>query len=429
MKGEKYLSEIGLTSDRFMNKKINIIVTPTGAGKTYFAFNELPKLTKSNHCILYLTDTNMNKEQILNQNENTVEYQAFWRKFINDNTKEKIIDKTKIKFVPTWGTVVPEILSDYTKIHVMNYAKVAGILHYGHPFDWSKFDYVVCDELQNLIRWQNIIQKDENGKPVSVNSLIHTQRKIEHTLYNTETTIIALTATPDKVIKKFNNYHIVLTPQEYNSLYQYETFQSYEFNDYIKVFDTIPQGKKGIVYFAHIKKLIEAEKALNERGHRTACIWSISNKTYHMTDKQLEVRQYIAQNEKIPDNIDILLINDACHSGVNIRNEDISFILIHSTDKDTITQVRGRLRQDLNLLFTLNRELADKPSNPLPAEYLNRPLTVKEKEYLCVEIIRYISPKGVPYKWKGVKPYLESLGYTITDKTIKNTRVSVIEKR
>ena len=97
MTGTKYLSQIGLTPERFISGKINIIKCNTGAGKTYFALKELPKLANSNHCILYITDTNMNKEQLINNYEETEEYNNYWRKFINKSDKSKIIQRTKRK--------------------------------------------------------------------------------------------------------------------------------------------------------------------------------------------------------------------------------------------------------------------------------------------------------------------------------------------
>jgi len=239
MKGSRYLSEVGLTLDRFKNIKINIIECPTGGGKTHFAFNELPKFTQSNYCILYLTDTNMNREQILSQNENTTFYDQSFRELMNQTPKEEIIQLGS----RGWGDWKE------VKIRVMNYAQVGAILYYEHPFDWSKFDYVVCDELQNLVKWQNIVAKDENGKPKSVNILSLTRKKIEHTLYHTEAKIIALTATPDKVKQAFKNVFYVLDPQEYNSIYQYETNQIFHYRDYVKAFDEIPIGKRGIIFF------------------------------------------------------------------------------------------------------------------------------------------------------------------------------------
>jgi len=416
MKGEKYLSEIGLTPDRFKKGKVNIIECPTGAGKTHFSFNELPRFTESNYCILYITDTRMNREQILAGNDNTVDYDKSWRELINETPKEKIVKLHK----NAWGSHAD------IKITIMTYAKVGAVLHYGHPFDWSKFDYVVCDELQNLIKWQNIRAKNEDGKPLAVNILELTQKKIEQTLYSSDTIIIALTATPDKVKKAFENCFDVLTPHEYGSLYQYENTETIYYRDCVKVLEDIPQGKRGIIFFYQISQLKRAESILSQAGHKTASIWSIENKDHPMSERQLEIRRHIIHNQKIPHGIDILLINSACETGVNIKNDDIDFVMVQSMDEDTITQARGRLRGDLSQLYLYSNLIYD-TQRPVPEKYLNRPLTAEEKKALCEEI-RYLSPKNQPYMWVKVKPYLEINGYKITDKTIKNVRVSIIEK-
>jgi len=416
MTGSKFLSQLNLTPDRFKSGKINVIKCPTGAGKTHYALNELPKFSQSNNCILFLTDTNMNKEQILNIYPNTKNYNKEWRKFINSHTKDKIVKKRDLN---GWGTFKNVKVSIIT----MNYAEVGAIIEYGHPFEWSKLDYIVCDELHNLINFQNIIVK---GK--SVNILNNTKRKIEHTLYNyPDVKIIALTATPDKVYNNFKNTINVLTPQEYNILYQYETFNTLYYNNYLELLDQIPLNKKGIIYFINIRRLQTAEKYLKNKGHKAVSIWSKANKDKPMNENQIRLIDYITKRQSIPKELDILLINSACGTGVNIKNNDIDFMIIHSADKETITQVRGRLRNDLNLCFQYSPSY-QKPI-VVPDEYLNRPLSSEEKEYLCVEILKvWNSKENKPYKWKGVIKPLEKNGYKIINKTIKNKRMSIIEK-
>ena len=418
MKGTKYLSQIGLTPDRFVKMKVNLIECPPGAGKTHFCPEELPKFVKSNRCILYLIDTRIGKEQIINHNDNTIEYSQSWRELMNETPKEVIEELHR----NGWGTHAQ------AHITVMTYAKAGAIIYFEHPFDWSKFDYVVCDELHNLIKWQNIKAKDENGKILTINILKQTQRKIEHTLYNTNAKIIALTATPGKVRKVFKNIYNVLEPLEYNTLYRYEEKNVFCYSDFVPILNTIPIGTKGIIFFYHISQLKKAETLLVQNGHRTTSIWSAANKTHTMTDRQKEVITHIIKEQKIPESIDIILINAACETGINIKNKDICFVLVHSTNKDTVTQVRGRVRNDLEYLYFLSKTITSTP-NPVPEEYLNKPLTAKEKEILCVDKIRYLSKKGEPYKWGKTKKYLESNGYKITDKTIKNVRYSIIEKR
>jgi len=411
MTGTHYLGELGITPNRFIPCKINVLDCPTGAGKTTFAFYYLPQFAQSNNCILYITDTLMSKQQIIENYEQTREYDKKWRKFMNKHTKAEIIQKS----ANAWGTQKAQITA-------MTYAKVGAILAHGNEFDWSKYDYIILDELHNLINFQNI---PINGKGVNILSLA--KSKIENTLYQyRDVRILAMTATPDKVYAHFKNTYDVLSPDEKASLFRYETHSKIIYSDYSELLQVIPQGKKGIAYFTQIRTLKKAEKILTDSGHRAVSVWSVSNTDHPMNDEQMQVRNHIIKHQLIPDNIDILLINSSCETGVNIKNDNIDFMIIHSTDKDTMTQVRGRLRRDLNLLY----EYSPNYKKPVivPAEYLNRPLSTAEKEFLCCEILRVWNKKtNEPYKWKGTKEYLQGNGYKITEKTIKNKRMSIIE--
>jgi len=439
MTGEKYLGQIGLTPKRFMPHKVNVIKCPCGAGKTHFAFKNLPKFTHSNHCILYLTDTNMTRDQIIsNEDYEAVGYDPSWRYFMNLHSKESILHNT-VKWRKGWGTY-RVTRAKLTKITVMNYAKVGAILHYAdQPFDWSKFDYVVCDEMHNLINFQNINVKDKStGKTEAVNILKETVKKIEETLANyPNVKIIALTATPQKVEANFDT-HPVLTEQEYNSLYRYDTDHELFYRDPFKQFNLIPVGGKGIVYFNTIGSLKDAEAYLNKLGHKTASLWSLSNTDHPMTADQKKVRKYIVKKQRIPSYVDILLFNSACETGINIKNDDIGFMMIHSEDAETQEQVRGRNRNDLKIQLSYLASLPDLPC-PVPESFLNRPLTVDDKKALCNDYVRYLKPnKAEPYQWHtDFKNYLTNLNqynddnfyqYKIIDKTIKNQRVSIIEQ-
>ena len=411
MTGTHYLAELALTPARFVQGKINVIDCPTGAGKTTFSLFHLPQFAQSNNCVLYITDTLMNKQQIVQNYEQTREYDEKWRKFMNKHTKAEIIQKS----ANAWGTQKAQITA-------MTYAKVGAILAHGNEFDWSKYDFIILDELHNLINFQNI---PLNGNSANILSLA--KSKIENTLYQyRDVSILALTATPDKVYKHFKNTYPVLSPHEKDSLFQYQTHNKIIYSDYSELLQMIPQGKKGIVYFTQIRTLKKAEKILTDNGHRAISLWSVSNTNHPMSNEQQQVRNHIIKHQLIPENIDILLINSSCETGVNIKNSNIDFMLIHSTDKDTITQVRGRLRHDLFLLYEYSPNY--KKSVIMPVEYLNRPLSAAEKDFLCCEVLRVWNKKtNEPYKWKGTKEYLQGNGYKVTEKTINNKRTSTIE--
>jgi len=411
MTGKYFLSDI-LHPSRFKQGFINLIKAPVGSGKTHFALNELPKHAINNDYMLFITDTNMNRDQIISTFDNACEYDKSWREFLNNQPKPKI-DKR-------WGT-----WRCNSKITVMNYAQVAALFFYGHKFDWSKFDYIVCDELHNLIYYRNIKPRNSttaNQGNATASILDLTIAKIEETLIlNPHVIVLGMTATPKVVLKSFPRVYDVLTPQEFDDLYRYDVINKWYYRDYVKVLQAIPIGKKGIIYFDRISTNVgikKAESILVGLGHKTGSFWSMRNKDHTMTQRQLDVRQYIVDNQMIPPDVDILLINAACQTGVNIKNKDVTFMVIHAPDgSDTLTQAKGRLRNDLQNLYYYKSDGIDYP-NPVPVRFLNCKFPAEKTKELCAEI-RYMKPKGNEhYQWEYTKKYLEQKGYKVTKTTM-----------
>jgi hypothetical protein len=227
-----------------------------------------------------------------------------------------------------------------------------------------------------------------------------------------------MTATPQKVYKSFRGKcHIALTDQELSGLYRYDIKHIWYYRDYMKVLRAIPLGSKGIIYYDHITQLKKVETILQNMGHRTVSFWSVANTTHTMTARQKFVQQCIIKYELIPPCVDILLVNAACQTGVSIKNTNIGFMMAHTSNEEILTQVRGRLRQDLNSFYFYKPDGIDLP-NPVPASYLNRPLTATDTAELC-DIVRLMKPKGNGYYlWGELKKYLSENGYSISKTTI-----------
>lgn len=130
--------------------------------------------------------------------------------------------------------------------------------------------------------------------------------------------------------------------------------------------------------------------------------------TNPMSDVQKQIRQYIIEKQRLPDNIDILVFNKAYETSINIYG-NIEAVFIKSQDEDTIIQARGRYRNDLNTLY-----LYDPSDDTLivPDEYINVPLFTEDKEALALAL-NYRNSCGALYKWNTIKKKLEEQGYTI----------------
>lgn len=417
MKEGHTVSDI-LTPHHLKSGVLNVLQCPTGSGKTYALLKTLPQYVDSYNEILFLTDCNLNRGQVLKQYPETRVYYKDWREFINAQPRENLAPQG-------FGTAGKAFIT------VMNYHQAGSILYFGHPFDWSKFKYVILDEAHNLIYYQCI--KSKNG---AINVLPYTKAKIEETLKHfPQVKIIAATATPRQIFKHFKNAQNVFTEEEYNSLMQYEVENLWFYRDIIKVLDDIPLGKKGIVYTSRITNIKKYQDILISKGHKAIGIWSlIPEKEHPMTAEQKAVRQHIIDTKKIPPDIDILLINKAAETGVSIENDNITFAIIHAAiGSDTYIQAKGRIRNDIPNLYFLDKNCIDANVN-IPEEYLNTPLTTETKKILCTDIIRYISPSGKPYLWGAkVKKHLEENGFLIKETTKrvekKPTRVSIIKRK
>ncbi len=370
MTGNKYLSEV-VNMDSIKAGQLNIIDAPTGSGKTTFALETLANTVSNKNRMLYLIDTTNGKEQLL-KNPITAHYTDGWREVAEGNC----------------------ISFEADRVVVMTYAKF-GVLADKYPSFGLSFEVIVCDELHSLMNFQ-YFSTDKNWHMIA-------KQKIEKIINeNPVTRVVALTATPKKVKEEFH-FTYELVDYDYESLRQYENEEVIYYTNIKRALDEV--NGKGMVYVGHITKMKEIEGYLKERGLRTIAIWSIHNKEHEMTEEQITARRYILDNEKIPDNYDVLIINASSETCINLRGS-IDFIIIHSQEEDTQTQVRGRFRGDVPMVYIYDSKTKVK----VPAEYMGRKLFKEEKDLLCEELNLH-HPNGLLMKWTTVKERLIEEGW------------------
>ena len=59
---------------------------------------------------------------------------------------------------------------------------------------------------------------------------------------------------------------------------------------------------------------------------------------------------YVLSKANLPPNINVLIINDAYAAGINIKDESVKRVLAESVEVDTVKQVMGRVRHDIESL-------------------------------------------------------------------------------
>ena len=168
----------------------------------------------------------------------------------------------------------------------------------------------------------------------------------------------------------------------------------------------------------------------NSIGLKSIALWSINNTKNPMNEEQLEVRESILTTGIIPRDYQILIINGAYETGINILDEDIEIMVCNDTQSDTQIQSRSRIRKNIKAEIFKDINCLDDIRIVVPEEYLNRKLTTKDKSELC-KIVNVYGEKKSILKWTSIKPIIINSGYEVKDGTISvkkknDTRISTI---
>lgn len=388
MLGRKYLSE-AVHIDEIESGVLNLVKAPVGAGKTYWALSVLAQEVDNRNEMLYLIDTNNGKTQIA-KNEGVEAYQTAYLNLLEEG-------------ISFW---------EEQNIVLMTYAKFGSMVSENKDYG-SNFKIIVCDEIQNVIRFSYFGQKQED-KPFHE---IAKKRLEEITQNQLETKVIGLSATPERAEKEFYAPYQYITVDEEVRAYEVKETRYYSNLEYL--IETIPEGKTGLIYVAHVRKMKQLVQIAEQRGLRAVAIWSIRNTKDPMTEEQDSARNYILDKEELPPAYDIVIINASSETSINIRGQ-VDYIVIHTTEAEVRTQVRGRFRNDLDLLY-----LFDSGSLEVPEEYMEKPLFKSDRERLCA-ILQAKDKYGRKVAWTTTKKKLEEEGYIISEGRSVNRRYSVI---
>ena len=399
MKGTKYLSQLITTPEALLPGKINIVNANTSAGKTWFALNSLPAWAGTPEKILYLIDTT-NGEMRIQQNMISI-----------DRIMYSFLDYASGRLFGEEGHAADN------KMPVMTYAGFgAEIRESNHPF-WEKFEYIVCDEMQNLVRYQSYGDKG---------LLELAENMLRHIAASGKTKIIALSATPDKIRQKYGALCRDV-PFDTSELIRYETFQVIPYTG-VEAILLKSIGKTGILYTQSVDAMIRYINFARENGIRADGFWSLSPDTqrrHPMTHAQKVLRETVLTQETIPVDLDLLVINDASETCIKIQaaKRKIDYMIINHSDEEKQIQVRGRYCGDLQELYLHTRTDTDMFFS-IPPQYLNTPLFAPEKGALC-KIIN-LRANGKLGGWITVKRKLQECGFTIDEGRRNNKRYAII---
>ena len=141
-------------------------------------------------------------------------------------------------------------------------------------------------------------------------------------------------------------------------------------------------------------------------------LWSMDYEKVPLDERQLEARQFLIENERIPPEYDIFLFNATAETSINIRPDEKynfkwDFFIANDPNEASTTQARGRYRGDLETFYLFDRNGAVR----VPSEYLNRNLSNKEMVQLRDKLRLKKDKKGHPLPVDDMVIQLRNCGY------------------
>lgn len=395
----KYLLDIVRENNLVLKAhKINLIKAPCGAGKTTFFFEYLCKVYDTKR-ILYLVDTTMLKESMVAEYE-ILDYYDRLNIFKN-------------------------------KISVMSYHSFGLKLIDNHDI-LKNYDLIVMDEAHNVIKYSKIgcedIKRIADEKATDYNvlrasSMVHgctyLKYKLPELIKEYKTIFLLMTATPD-AINDYTSWKIHL----------YDVLQGIELEGYINkvtleykdsfknalklLQDHHKAGEKVLVYSKRINNCRIIKEHIQELGYNVETLHSINNNSEAMTHEQLQLREYIIQNNKYPDDLDVLIINGAYETGWNLKDNRVQTVIVNTSEKDTSIQVRGRCRHDINLLIQKSNNTNASALLNIINEYKDIKIFTKEQKTEILEELKMYNSRGKLVGWTTFKKEVEKTNrYTV----------------
>lgn len=410
-----YLSDI-IEIDKFRKGQANVIVAPCHSGKTTAA----KEILVAHHALSYnglvLIDTTAGRDSLL--------------------IREKA-QRTPAE--------IAEILNPYTQAAdartdtyvAMTYYEF-GIYAQNCPEVLDRFNIIICDEMHNLIRYLAIeearnkkedpdgIFAELGGTDLEYSFALKFLSEKSASSRPDAPLIVIMTATPKCLYRKFAETQTPYVVFDYTGKVRCDKTSNIihysNFSTLIQQIDT-----RTIVYVPTIK-LMQQFSAIADNGSRKImCLWSLHNKEHPMSDNQITVRSEILDSRRIPSDIDILFINAAYETSINIDNEDFNTMVIHTGNTDVQIQARGRLRHDIQNLY-----LYDASHNHIaeffPKEFFNIPLSASDREIIA-QRMALVNSKGRPLKWPSIAAALKKDGLRIESFRNKNKHFCTVYPR
>lgn len=143
--------------------------------------------------------------------------------------------------------------------------------------------------------------------------------------------------------------------------------------------DIFNEGKKCLVFTERITTAEDMIKRFEKKGLKAINIFSQNSSKKDMNDEQNRIRNAIIERGIFIGDYDILIINGAYETGINILDERFEVCILDTEVNTKRTQSRARIRKDIEIAFYKDKDCKNY-NIELNEKWLNRPLDTSEKK-------------------------------------------------
>lgn len=404
----QHISDV-ISFDEFTPGKINLIFSPCGSGKTTFMETKLKEYAKDRpQEILYLSPTCALRDMVNAHNPTSSAAKLPNGRMLKGPKQNGITAITYAKFG-----------------HLIEKEKETGA--YSRDEWWGKNAVICLDEIQQAVNQLYYDEKRDNITKTALEELIKRSE-------DDSNLVIAFSATPKSAVNFIVDYFhwektgINIVKSVLN-LRGYKDDRTIEYSNLDQLIQELDPAKRGMIYIDRISQIKKIVPQLETRGISSVGIWSVRS-SQRMSDKQWETVNSLVNNDAIPNDVQVLVLNAAYQTGLNIdpKKSHLDYVIIHNANKDAQTQARGRYRGDIDTVYLkTNDDMHEEINSDDVLPFLDRELTKADKDRLC-ETIGFVDSRGRLYKWPTIKKLLIQQGYSITEKKSGSKRSTIIKR-
>lgn len=306
-----------------------IIKAPTGSGKNYFCMHVLPKMAHKKP-ILFITSREATAEQIGRELKETADSEGFAPSVSFCRIGEPLLDRNFI-YGHSWD--IENNLAEYIELARRGF-----------------FRYIVMDECHSLTTDALFA-----SAPSAVFELLESAAP--------QSVVILMSACPDIVFEdEIATDYISL---DFSQCHRAEPQNVEIIKGTTAKALSLKAGEdnKILYYVVSTKHAYELEKEYNEAGIRATAITSQPDqrKKVYATKQEIKEReqksglalQSLREQERFPDNVDLIITTTKLREGINIKDRRVKTIITELRDSVSLIQCAGRVRHGVENFYII----------------------------------------------------------------------------